>query len=53
VRWRAFGDPWPLFWSVFLFVAWLIAATGWVRWIAVIWLIYPAFVAWRVVGRRD
>jgi hypothetical protein len=37
--------------SLFVFVAWLVAATGWVRALAVIWLAYPAFLAWRAVHR--
>jgi hypothetical protein len=41
-----------VFISLFVFVAWLIAATGWVRVLAVVWLAYPAFLAWRSVGRR-
>jgi hypothetical protein len=39
-------------WSIFLFVAWLVAAHGWVRPIAIVWLAYPAFVLARFLRRR-
>ena len=39
--------------SLFVFVAWLVAATGWVRALAILWLIYPAAFAWRIVRRRN
>jgi hypothetical protein len=39
--------------SLCVFVAWLVAATGWVRGLAVVWLIYPAVVAARMVRRRS
>jgi hypothetical protein len=44
-------DTRPLFISLFIFVAWIVAATGWVRLVAVIWLIYPAFVLTRVISK--
>jgi hypothetical protein len=40
-----------VFVSLFIFVAWLIAATGWVRVLAFVWLGYPAFLVWRSVQR--
>jgi hypothetical protein len=38
--------------SLIIFVAWLIAAAGWLRLVGILWLIYPAVVAMRVVGHR-
>jgi hypothetical protein len=35
--------------SLIVFVAWMVAATGWVRALAVVWLIYPAFCIGRWV----
>jgi energy-coupling factor transporter transmembrane protein EcfT len=46
-------DPRPFVISLFIFVAWIVAATGWVRMLAVVWLIYPAFVLRRIVVRRN
>jgi len=40
------------FWSLFVFVAWLLAADGWLRLVAFIWLAYPVFVLTRFVRRR-
>lgn len=37
---------------LFVFVAWLVAATGWVRLLAILWLVYPALVAWRLTHSR-
>jgi len=51
MRWRAIGDPKPLFISLLVFVAWIVAATGWVRALAAIWLVNPAVVAWHMFGR--
>jgi hypothetical protein len=48
---RGIGDPRSFLVSLFVFVAWIVAATGWVRALAAIWLVYPAVVAWRVLGR--
>jgi energy-coupling factor transporter transmembrane protein EcfT len=45
-------DPRAFLISVFLFVAWIVAATGWVRFVAVIWLACPAFAVARVHRRR-
>jgi hypothetical protein len=40
--------------SVILFVATLVTSEGWVRAVAVVWLVYPAFVARRLVrSSRD
>jgi hypothetical protein len=39
--------------SLLVFVAWLVAATGWVRALAVVWLVYPAVLSFRVVRRRS
>lgn len=38
---------------LFVFVAWLIAATSWVRGLAVVWLVYPAVFVLRMVRRRS
>lgn len=38
--------------SAFIFVAWIVAAQGWLRAVAVVWLIYPAYVAWHLVRDR-
>ena len=38
---------------LFVFVAWLVAAEGWVRALAIVWLIYPVVFALRVVRRRS
>jgi hypothetical protein len=38
--------------SLIVFVAWLGTSNGWVRVVAVVWLVYPAIVAWRVVKAR-
>jgi hypothetical protein len=38
--------------SLLVFLAWLIAATGWVRRLAVIWLAYPLIVVLRSARRR-
>jgi energy-coupling factor transporter transmembrane protein EcfT len=46
-------DPRPFLISLFIFVAWIVAATGWVRVLAVVWLIYPVFVLRRIVTRRN
>jgi hypothetical protein len=37
---------------LFVFVAWLVAATGWVRGLAVVWLVHPAVFVLRMVRRR-
>ena len=37
--------------SFFVFVAWVVAATGWVRAVGVVWLLYPAMFVWRTVRR--
>jgi hypothetical protein len=39
--------------SLVVFVAWLVAATGWVRALAVVWLVYPAVFSLRMVRRRS
>jgi hypothetical protein len=40
--------------SLIVFVAWLGASNGLVRLVAVVWLVYPTIVAWRIVkGRRE
>jgi hypothetical protein len=49
---RRVRDPRPFLISLFIFVAWIVAATGWVRVLAVIWLVYPALVLRRVLVRR-
>jgi len=46
------SDPRLFLISLFVFVAWIVAATGWVQVIAVVWLVYPAFVVRRVLIRR-
>jgi hypothetical protein len=38
---------------VLVFAAWLVAATGWVRALAVVWLVYPAVLTLRMVRRRS
>jgi hypothetical protein len=48
---------WPAtwFWCFFIFVAWLVAAEGWVRWLAPLWLAYPAYNVrgmWRARRKR-
>jgi energy-coupling factor transporter transmembrane protein EcfT len=45
-------DPRPFLISLFIFVAWIVAATGWVRLLAVVWLIYPVFVIERARRRK-
>ena len=45
-------DPRPFLISLFLFVAWIVAATGWVRFLAMVWLVYPAFAVARMHRRR-
>jgi hypothetical protein len=45
-------DPKLFLWSLFICVAWLVAATDWVRLLAVIWPIYPAYVIWPYVARK-
>lgn len=45
-------DPRPFLISFFLFVAWIVAATGWVRFLAAVWLIYPTFAVARMRYRR-
>jgi hypothetical protein len=53
VRWR-FDDLKLGLISFFVFVAWVIAATGWVRALAVVWLIYPAmFIRRTIRGGTD
>jgi hypothetical protein len=39
--------------SFLVFLAWVVAATGWVRAVGVVWLLYPATFAWRTVRRRS
>ncbi len=39
--------------SLVIFTAWLIAAEGWVRLLAVLWLIYPAKVVMSLRVRRN
>ena len=48
VRWRFYDVKLGLI-SLFVFVAWVIAATGWVRALAVVWLVYPAMFIRRTV----
>jgi hypothetical protein len=45
-------DPRPFLFSFFFFVAWIVAATGWVRFLAVVWLVYPAYAVVRMHRRR-
>lgn len=53
MRWRFDGLKLGLI-SFFVFVAWVIAATGWVRALAVVWLIYPAmFIRRTIRGGTD
>jgi hypothetical protein len=40
-------DPKLLLLSLVVFVAWVVAATGWVRLLAAIWLLYPLAVICR------
>jgi hypothetical protein len=37
---------------LFLFVAWLVAANGWVKAFAVLWLVYPTWFVARRLSRR-
>src|SRR5947207_697913 len=39
--------------SVFMFVAWLVAARGWLVLLAPIWLAYPAWIAYRLARPKD
>jgi energy-coupling factor transporter transmembrane protein EcfT len=44
--------------SLFVFVAWAVVATGWVRLLAILWLVYPVVVAWQIyrslkIGRHS
>jgi hypothetical protein len=39
--------------SLFVFVAWVVAAPGWVRALAVVRLFYPAMFAWHTARRRS
>jgi hypothetical protein len=39
--------------SLIIFAAWLVAAEGWVRLLAILWLIYPATLAIRTGRRRS
>jgi hypothetical protein len=39
--------------TFFVFLAWLVAATGWVRVLAVVWLLYPALFAWHTARHRS
>jgi len=39
--------------SLIIFVAWVVAAQGWVRLLAVLLLIYPAVVALHMVRHRS
>jgi hypothetical protein len=50
---RCVRDPRPFLISLFIFVAWIVAATGWVRVLAVVWLIYPVFVLHRDAEERQ
>ena len=53
VHWR-FDDLRLGLISFFVFVAWVIAATGWVRALALVWLIYPAmFIRRTIRGGTD
>ncbi len=50
VRWR-FDDLKVGLISLVVFVAWVVAATGWVRALALVWLIYPAMFIQRTIRR--
>jgi hypothetical protein len=53
VRWR-FDDLKLGLISLVVFAAWVVAATGWVRALAVVWLIYPAmFMPCTIRGGND
>jgi hypothetical protein len=50
-RWIDYAKAWMI--SLVGFVAWLITSDGWLRFLSVIWLIYPAYCLERWISRRN
>jgi hypothetical protein len=46
---RSVGDIRLALISLIIFVAWLVAAQGWIELVSLVWLAYPALVTTRLV----
>jgi len=53
VVWEKLGEVKLSLLSLMVFTAWLVASEGWVRALAIGWLVYPAVVVLRITRRRS